>query len=180
MTDARKLHFKNIIANATTYVGRPGDVWFSEDGTEIRTYDNGTAGGKTLGGGGYNSSQFIDYGDYVGGVDVNIDLTKKYHWLVDLGSGYHYNLLDGVDGQELVFLPCMGLDYGGNEQSDLWINSVKYWKDAGVSSRWEPGSRIFRPFSHANTTDTQAMVKALWINGCWHFDAMLEDLGDVP
>jgi len=47
----RKLHYKDVIATASTHVGRPGDIWFDPDSTVLRTYD-GSPGGKSLGGSG--------------------------------------------------------------------------------------------------------------------------------
>jgi hypothetical protein len=44
---ARKLHYKNINATASTHVGRPGDIWFDPASTALRAY-SGTAGGQTV------------------------------------------------------------------------------------------------------------------------------------
>jgi hypothetical protein len=177
MSDTRKLHFKEILDAADQHIGREGDVWFDPESTTLRTYDNGTMGGKLLGGSGYNSNEFIDYGSHTG-ADTNIDLTRKYHWLVDLGDGHHYNLLDGVDGQELIFFPCQGLDYQGVEQSDVYVNNMKYWDDGRPS--WWTGSRIIRIFGHADAVNMVAQVSAVWMNGAWHFSAGPADLGNQP
>lgn len=173
---SRKLHYKILKATASEHVGSKGDVWYDPSTTALRFY-NGDPGGEVLSAGGYSASQFIDYGSYTG-ANANIDLTKKYHWLVDLGDGFHYNLLDGVDGQELIFLPCSGLDYQGVEQSDVWVNNMKYWDDSRPS--WWTGSRITRIFGHADAINMVAQVSAVWMNGAWHFSAGPADLGNVP
>ena len=147
--------------------------------TTLRVSDGTTPGGNEVGGSSYNSSQFIDYGPYSGGGPVPINLTKKYHWLVDLGVGNYYTLADGEDGQELTFLASFGLNYGGVEQSDIYVDNAKFWDDAGVNARWKTGGRIIRCFSHDNTNDVRGMVKALWMNGAWQFTGG-EDHGGLP
>lgn len=178
MTDARKLHFKNIIADATTYTGRPGDVWFSEDGTELRTYDNGTPGGKTFGGGGLSTGNYIDYGtDYNGELTVAIDLTKKYHWLIDLNTNGHYTLADGVEGQELVFFPCSGYT-GDNDTCQMYIENVYYW-DVNIN-QYVGGGRAVVPFSADQSNTLCTKISAIYINGAWHFDAPMYDVSSLP
>lgn len=161
---------------AGNYTGKLGEIWYDPYLNTLHAY-NGDPGGMTIGGDSFNLTQFWDYG-YAYGSDCNINLTKKYHWLVDLGDGHHYNLLDGVDGQELIFLPCNGLDYQGHEESDVYVNSMKYWDDG--DARWWTGSRITRIFGHADASNMKAQVSALWMNGSWHFSAGPVDLGNVP
>ena len=68
---------------------------------------------------------------------------------------------------------------GGVVQSDIYVNSAKYWHDNGGNSRWEGGGRIIRCFSHDNVNDVRGMVKALWMNGAWQFTGG-EDQGGLP
>ena len=173
MANTRKLHYKHIKATASTHTGHKGDFWYDPETTALRFY-NGDPGGEVLSAGGYNANQYLDYGPYANSGNVAINLTKKYHWLVDLGVGNHYTLADGVDGQELVFMPCYGLMYAGVEQSDIYVDNIKHYVDAGPSSRWKPDSLIVRLFSHSEPNNSQAMVKALYMNGSWHFDANIE------
>ena len=158
------------------HVGRAGDLFLDPElpSTGLRISDGATPGGVPVGSSGYNVGQFWDYGAYANSGNVAINLTKKYHWLVDLGVGNHYTLADGVDGQELVFMPCYGLMYAGVEQSDIYVDHIKHFVDAGPSSRWQPDSLIVRLFSHSVVSNAQAMVKALYMNGSWHFDANIE------
>ena len=54
---ARKLHYKNINATASTHVGHPGDIWFDPASTVLRTY-SGTAGGQGMNGVGIGDTYF--------------------------------------------------------------------------------------------------------------------------
>ena len=172
---SRKLHYKLIKATASEYVGHKGDIWYDPATTDLRFY-NGEAGGTIAG----STSTYKDYGDGATNLDVAIDLTYKNQWLVDLGEGNHYTLADGVDGQELAFFAAAGLDSAGVERSDILVNSVKYWNDAGGSSSWTSGARYIRPFDHDNEPLTNAVAKvtATWFNGSWHFDSG-KDMGGV-
>jgi hypothetical protein len=176
MAHTRKLHYRDINASADQHTGRKGDIWFDPEDPVLRTY-NGDPGGEPLGSGGLSESNYIDYGtDYTGG-DLVIDLTKTYHWLVDLESGAHYVLPNGTQGQEIVFFACSGLMGAGQENSDIWVTSAKYYLDAGPSSNWTSGARVIRCFSHAVVPNAQGMVKALFVNGAWHFGGVVEDQG---
>ena len=164
MSNARKLHFKHIIDDAGTHVGRPGDVWFNEDETELRTYDNGTPGGKAIGGGG-STFTYKDYGPY-SGADVAIDLDYTGHWLVDLGTGYKYTLADGTyDGQTIYFFPANGYGYG--DMSPVQINSVKYW-NAGVSPARYASTTLTIAMFQETLSSIKGMVTAMWVNGSWN------------
>lgn len=176
--NTRKLHYKHIKDTAAEHVGHKGDIWYDPNTTDLRFY-SGSAGGTVLSAGGssYDSNLFIDYGSLSGSGNVAIDLTKKYHWLVDLGAGNHYTLADGSDGQVLEFYASYGLVYGGAEQSDIYVATLKYFADAGASTRYESGARIVRLFGHNQTTNTCTKVTATWLNGAWHLDANIEDLG---
>ena len=174
---SRKLQYKKIRDDATTHVGTAGDIWYDPNTTALRFY-NGDPGGELANAGGYSASQFVDYGELPTNLNRAIDLTKKYHWLVDLGEGYHYTLADGVDGQVLEFYTSFGLMYGGAERSDIWVNLCYHWSDAGASSRYEPGPREVRLFDHDQVNQLRTKTTATWLNGGWHFDANVTDLGD--
>ena len=172
---SRKLQYKLIKATASEHVGQKGDIWYDPTTTDLRFY-NGDPGGAVGGG----SSAYKDYGQGATNLNVIIDLTYKNHWLCDLDEGYHYTLADGVDGQELAFFASAGLDNAGNIRSTIYVNSVKFWNDAGPSSSWTSGSREFLLFDHNNEVLTNAVSKvtATWFNGSWHFDGGL-DLGGL-
>ena len=172
---SRKLQYKKIRDDATTHVGTAGDIWYDPATTVLRFY-NGEPGGATAGA----TSAYKDYGQGATNLDVAIDLTYTNQWLVDLGAGNHYTLADGVDGQELAFFAAAGLDSAGVERSDILVNSVKYWNDAGPSSSWTSGARYIRLFDHNNEPLTNAVAKvtATWFNGSWHFDGG-KDMGGV-
>jgi hypothetical protein len=170
--DTRKLHYKHIRDFADQHIGHKGDIWYDPASTILRFY-NGTAGGTAVGG--YSSSDLIDYGsNYAGELVIAIDLTKKYHWLVDLTSGGKYTLANGTEGQEITFFACSGLMGAGQENSDIWVDTVKHYVDAGPSSQWTTGSMIIRAFSHSVVSNAQGMVKAQFIRGCWHFGSPVE------
>ena len=170
---SRKIHYKLIKATASEHVGKKGEVWYDADTTALRFY-NGDPGGEVLSGGSsYNSSQFIDYGIYPTNVNRPIDLTKKYHWLVNLNSNQqHYTLADGVDGQVLEFYTANGLS--GDDKSDMWVNSVYCWNG---SDRYVSGDRIIRVFDAENTNQLRTKTTATWLNGGWHFDHHVLEIG---
>ena len=172
---SRKLQYKLIKATASEHVGQKGDIWYDPATTDLRFY-NGDPGGATSSA----TSAYKDYGQGATNLNVIIDLTYKNHWLCDLDEGYHYTLADGVDGQELAFFASAGLDNAGNIRSTIYVNSVKFWNDAGPSSSWTSGSREFLLFDHNNEVLTNAVSKvtATWFNGSWHFDGGL-DLGGL-
>jgi len=175
---SRKIHYKLIKATASEHVGKKGEVWYDADTTALRFY-NGDPGGEVLSGGSsYSSNDYIDYGETYGGGNVVINLTKRYHWLVDLNSGNYYTLADGVDGQVLEFYTAFGLMYGGAENSNIRIDTCYHWSDAGASSRYMPGPREVRVFDHNATNQLRTKTTATWLNGGWHFDADVTDLGD--
>jgi len=175
--NTRKLHYKQIKDTAATHVGRKGDVWYDNETTALRFY-NGDPGGEVLSAGGFSLSNYVDYGELATNVNRPIDLTKKYHWLVDLVSGHYYTLADGVDGQVLEFYTAYGLMYGGAENSNIRIDNCYHWSDAGASSRYMPGPREVRVFDHNATNQMRTKTTATWLNGGWHFDADVTDLGD--
>lgn len=171
---SRKLHYKYIKAAAGVHVGYPGDVWYDDQTTALRFY-NGDPGGEALSSGGLTAGNFKDYGSYEGtNSNAPIDLTKKYHWIVNLDDGYHYTLADGVQGQEITFFPCLGLT-PQNDDSDLWVDNAKYWNDG--AGQWDAGARVLRLFTNANAENVTSAITAIFINGCWNFTAGAEDQG---
>ena len=169
---SRKLHYKLIKDFADQHVGHQGDIWYDTDTTALRFY-NGEAGGEVLNAGGYSASQFIDYGSGPTNTNVAIDLTKKYHWLVNLNSNQqHYTLADGVDGQELVFFTASGLS--GNDTSDMWVNSVYCWNG---STQYVSGDRIVRVFDSESVNQLRTKTTATYLNGGWHFDHHVLEIG---
>ena len=171
---SRKLHYKLIKDTASTHVGRKGDVWYDDQATALRFY-NGDPGGEPLSAGGFSAGSFKDYGSYEGtNSNAPIDLTMKYHWIVNLDDGYHYTLADGQQGQELVFLACSGLS-PQNDDSDLYVDTAKYWDDG--AGQWSGGQRVLRLFTNANAENVTGAITAIFINGCWNFTAGAQDQG---
>jgi hypothetical protein len=176
MAHTRKLHYRDINASADQHTGRKGDIWFDPENPVLRTY-NGDPGGEPLGSGGLSESNFKDYGVFQGtGDNAAIDLTKKYHWIVDLDSGNYYTLADGVQGQEIVFFPCVGLR-PQDDSSDIVVDNMKYWNDSGPSSQWAAGARVLRLFTNTNANNVTGAITAVYVNGCWNFSAGAEDKG---
>lgn len=174
--NTRKLHYKHIKDTATEHVGHKGDVWYDPNTTALRFY-NGDPGGELLSAGGFTAGNFLDYGSLPTNQNRAIDLTYKYHWIVNLDDGYHYTLADGQQGQELVFLPSSGLT-PQNDDSDLWVDTAKYWDNGGA--QWGGGNRALRLFTNANAENVTGQVTAIFINGCWHFSAGVQDQGGFP
>ena len=171
-TQSRKLQYKKIRATASSYVGTAGDVWYDETTTALRFY-NGDPGGELLAAGGFSLTNYIDYGSLDTSQNVAIDLTKKYHWLVALNSNQqHYTLADGVDGQELVFFTSNG--YTGDDKCDVWVNSVYCFNG---TTNYSYADRIVRIFDQETTNQIRTKTTAMWLNGGWHFDHHVLEIG---
>ena len=169
---SRKLQYKKIRDLATTHVGTAGDIWYDPATTTLRFY-NGDPGGEVQGVGGYSATDFIDYGTLPTNVNRPIDLTKKYHWLVNLSTNQqHYTLADGVDGQVLEFYTASGLS--GDDKSDMWVNSVYCWNG---STAYSSGDRIIRVFDAESVNQLRTKTTATWMNGGWHFDHHVLEIG---
>ena len=172
----RKLHYKEIRDFAAEHVGRKGDIWYDPNTTTLRFY-NGDPGGTLAGGDSYSATDFIDYGQLPTNQNRAIDLTYKYHWIVDLQSNsYHYTLADGAEGQVLEFYAAAGLS--GDDKSEVWINNVGVW-DTNLGS-YRIYGRIVRVFGSDQTNTLCTKVTARFLNGAWHFDAPLYDVGGLP
>ena len=167
---SRKLHYKLIKATASEHVGHKGDIWYDPATTSLRFY-NGDPGGEVLSA---NTGAYKDYGQGNTAQDVAIDLTYTNHWIVGLNSNsYHYTLADGVDGQTIVFYASNGLS--GTDNSDLWVDTAYYWNDGDGAYR--SGPRIVRVFDHQSVNQFRTKTTATWMNGGWHFDADVLDIG---
>ena len=166
----RKLHYKLIKDTASTHVGRQGDIWYDPVTTELRFYD-GTAGGEVLSA---IPGAYKNYGTGATNVNLAIDLTYTNHWLVNLAdNSYHYTLADGVDGQTLIFYASNGLS--GTDTSEIWVDSSYYWNDGDGAYR--SGPRIVRVFDHQSVNQFRTKTTVTWMNGGWHFDADVLDIG---
>jgi len=105
MATTRKLHYKAVSDDATTHVGRPGDIFYDPAVAELRMYD-GNAGGMVITGGGGNSALPVyvdpapvsgnymtvavaDYGTVVitGNLTANFTLNLQDDAFVDVPSG---------------------------------------------------------------------------------------------
>jgi hypothetical protein len=169
---SRKLQYKTIRAAAASYVGTAGDVWYDQQTTALRFY-NGEPGGEPLSAGGFSLTNYVDYGELPTNVNRPIDLTKKYHWLVSLNSNQqHYTLADGVDGQELVFFTASG--YTGDDKCDMWVNSVYCYNG---TTNYSSADRIVRIFDQETTNQIRTKTTAMWLNGGWHFDHHVLEIG---
>ena len=168
----RKLHYKEIRDFAAEHVGRKGDIWYDPTTTALRFY-NGDPGGEPLSAGGFSLTSYLDYGSLDTSQNVAIDLTKKYHWLVALNSNQqHYTLADGVDGQELVFFTSNG--YTGDDKCDVWVNSVYCFNG---TTNYSYADRIVRIFDQETTNQIRTKTTAMWLNGGWHFDHHVLEIG---
>jgi len=175
MANTRKLHYKHIKDTATLHVGHQGDIWYDPATTALRFY-NGTAGGAVVNAGG--TSTYLDYGSLPTNQNRTLDLTYKNHWIVNLDDGYHYTLANGVEGQELVFFAAGGLRPQDGD-SDFWVNSLKYWDDG--AQQWQADAKIITPFRQTDTTNTEGMIRAVFLNGCWNFQGTyVIDQGGFP
>ena len=169
---SRALQYKLVRNAATAHVGQQGEVWFDPTTTTLRFY-NGDPGGVEMSAGGFSLANYIDYGSLDTSQNVAIDLTKKYHWLVTLNSNQqHYTLADGVDGQELVFFTSSG--YTGDDKCDVWVNSVYCYNG---STNYSSADRIVRIFDQETTNQIRTKTTATYLNGGWHFDHHVLEIG---
>ena len=173
--DTRKLHYKQIRDFADEHVGHKGDIWYDPTTTTLRFY-SGDAGGTPLAVGGYSSSQLVDYGSGNTAQNVAIDLTKRYHWICNLvNNSYHYTLADGAEGQVLEFYASAGLL--GNDRSYVWIDHVYCWNG---SSSYVNTDRYVSIFDANDVNQLRTKTTATFLNGGWHFDHHVLELGPIP
>lgn len=174
----------------SNYVGQNGELTW-DDSNGLRLHDGNTSGGNAVGTGSLPSNAsgflkndgsgnlswgaanegggYLDYGQIDSGSgNMTINLSYKYHWLVNLSgnpsANRRYYLANGnADGDTIYFVPSTPYDPSNTQ---MYVDNFAYYQ---TGYGFNVAAGVVQLFASVNNS-TEALIRATWLNSKWVFN----------